>query len=459
MALRWRIIALVAAATCAVAAAVGVLVHQASRGHELSQARQAARTTLDRAADAYARTGEVRGSGAELDSPDVPDGLRELVADGRYGSEFTDGPGGPAMWAARPAGGRVLSVRVDMRTSMRDIGTLDTNIVVAGLVATAVVLPLGAVTAGRMSRKLRTAAGTARRIAAGDLNARIDAKPRRNDEIAEISGAVDSMAAALQERLRREQRFTGDVAHELRTPLMGLVTAAELLPDDEAVGYVRDRSRVLSTLVDELLEISRLDAHAEHADLTACAVGPLVEEAVARTGVRASLRTEPPRAGGRTGTGASGRTGADRRAAATVGGKPGDGESEDGEPGDGVRTVDDEPVKVWTDPRRLARVVANLLLNADRHGHPPVEVTVSADGRTVTVRDHGPGYPEDLLRDGPQRFRTGAAERGRGHGLGLTIARGQAEVLGATLEFGNAADGGAVATVRLPATEGPPIHG
>ncbi|MGW7350449.1 sensor histidine kinase [Streptomyces sp. NPDC054784] len=453
MALRWRIIALVAAATCAVAAAVGVLVHQASRGHELSQARQAARTTLDRAADAYARTGEVRGSGAELDSPDVPDGLRGLVADGRYGSEFTDGPGGPAMWAARPAGDRVLSVRVDMRTSMRDIGTLDTNIVVAGLVATAVVLPLGVVTAGRMSRKLRTAAGTARRIAAGDLNARIDAKPRRNDEIAEISGAVDSMAAALQERLRREQRFTGDVAHELRTPLMGLVTAAELLPDEEAVGYVRDRSRVLSTLVDELLEISRLDAHAEHADLTACAVGPLVEEAVTRTGVRASLRTEPPRAGGRTGagTGAGGRTGADRRAPETVGGES--------ESGDGVRTGDGEPVKVWTDPRRLARVVANLLVNADRHGHPPVEVTVSADGRAVTVRDHGPGYPEDLLRDGPQRFRTGAAERGRGHGLGLTIARGQAEVLGATLEFGNAADGGAVATVRLPATEGPPIHG
>ncbi|MEK8170139.1 ATP-binding protein [Streptomyces sp. M19] len=108
-------------------------------------------------------------------------------------------------------------------------------------------------------------------------------------------------------------------------------------------------------------------------------------------------------------------------------------------------------------PRRLERILANLLVNAHRHGKPPVEVSVAADGRTVTVRDHGPGYPPDLLRDGPQRFRTGAEERGRGHGLGLTIVSGQAQVIGAALEFGNAPDGGAVAVVTLP--EGPgPIH-
>jgi C4-dicarboxylate-specific signal transduction histidine kinase len=70
----------------------------------------------------------------------------------------------------------------------------------------------------------------------------------------------------------------------------------------------------------------------------------------------------------------------------------------------------------------------------------------------VTVRDHGPGFPEDLLADGPQRFRTGTPERGRGHGLGLTIALGQARVIGAELSFANSPDGGAVATLRLPAT-------
>lgn len=76
------------------------------------------------------------------------------------------------------------------------------------------------------------------------------------------------------------------------------------------------------------------------------------------------------------------------------------------------------------------------------------------DGTTILVRDHGPGFPDALLMDGPQRFRTGAAERGRGHGLGLTIALGQAGVIGAVLAFTNAVDGGAIATLHLPAALG-----
>ncbi|MFF4651967.1 ATP-binding protein [Streptomyces sp. NPDC001380] len=68
----------------------------------------------------------------------------------------------------------------------------------------------------------------------------------------------------------------------------------------------------------------------------------------------------------------------------------------------------------------------------------------------VTVRNHGTGWPEELLRDGPQRFRTGAAERGRGHGLGLTIAEGHAGVLEASLEYARAPGGGALAVLRLP---------
>ncbi|GAA1144390.1 MULTISPECIES: sensor histidine kinase [Streptomyces violaceusniger group] len=446
MTLRWRIVALVAAATCAAAAAVGVLVHHASRDRELSQARDGARTTLDRAAVIYARTGGVQGSGAVLDAPGLPGDLRRLVEEGHQGTEFTTGPGGPAMWAARPADDQVLSVRVDMSTAMRDIGALDTNIILAGLMTTAVVLPLGVLTAERMSRRLRLAAATARRIAAGDLDARISPATRPHDEIAEIAGAVDSMAAALQERLLDEQRFTADVAHELRTPLMGLVTSAELLPPGEAAGYVRDRVRVLSTLVEELLEISRLDAGAEEADLSPCPLGPVLEEAIAGTGLSARLRTGAVEVGGQRDREDTGQR---------------DAPAED----TGQQDVTDGP-KVWTDPRRLTRIVANLVVNAHRHGREPVEVTVAADGRTVTVRDHGTGFPDDLLERGPQRFRTGVRERGRGHGLGLTIAVGQAKVIGATLEFGNAPDGGAVATLRLPerperpeSPEPGPIHG
>jgi C4-dicarboxylate-specific signal transduction histidine kinase len=74
-------------------------------------------------------------------------------------------------------------------------------------------------------------------------------------------------------------------------------------------------------------------------------------------------------------------------------------------------------------------------------------VSLTVDGPTVTVRDHGDGYPEYLVEHGPQRFRTEGGSKG--HGLGLTIAVGQAEVLGAELSFRNAADGGAVAVLTL----------
>ncbi|AIA00713.1 histidine kinase [Streptomyces noursei ZPM] len=409
--LRWRIAGLVAAATCVTVIVLEILVDRASHAFTLEQSRSVTMLTLDRAAVSYSRTGLVAGTGAELDATEVPGKLRALVRQGRQGTQYTDGPDGPAMWAARPAGTRTLSVRHSLRTTLGDLEGFNRSILRAGLLTILVVLPPIWLVTGEMSRRLRTAAGTARRIAAGDLDARISAMPRPFDEIAEISGAVDSMAASLQARLRSEQRFTADVAHELRTPLMGLVTAAELLPDGEAERYVRDRVRALCALVEDLLEISRLDAGVERADPQHCALVPLLEETVERVAVPATVLV-----GGPT--------------------NPAD-------------------VRVWTDPRRLERIVANLVVNAHRHGRPPVTVTVGVDADTgvptVSVRDRGPGFPTGLLDDGPQRFRTGARERGKGHGLGLTIALGQTHVIGATLTFGNAPDGeGAVALVRLP---------
>ncbi|WP_369367197.1 ATP-binding protein [Streptomyces sp. CG4] len=97
-------------------------------------------------------------------------------------------------------------------------------------------------------------------------------------------------------------------------------------------------------------------------------------------------------------------------------------------------------------------MLADLIGNARRHGGGRVEVSVS--GCAVTVRDHGGGFPERLLRAGPRRFLTGAAERGQGAGPGLTIAFGQAQVIGARVRLRNAPDGGAEAEVLLPAAAG-----
>ncbi|MET9768270.1 HAMP domain-containing sensor histidine kinase [Streptomyces sp. NPDC006415] len=458
-ALRWKIAALAAAACCAVAAVIGFLVHDATRERGLRVGTDRTLTRLIAAEREYDRTGrapadiDVRSRaelpeplardlagfadqpgtdqpgtdqpGTDLPEADLPEAdppgtdqpATDLPATGQPEADppapaASDTGGGYATWydadppnwfwmwgAVAVDDDRFLVVRDDMSTEVRSLQLLDRSIVKSVLAALLFVVPLAALATEPINRRLRRGARTARRIADGDLDARIGPAGRARDEITEMSAAVDDMAGALQRKLENERRFTADVAHELRTPLMGLVTAAGLLPeDDEATGLVRDRLRALNALVEDLLEISRLDAGAERARLDPVPLGELVADVVRRTGTDTD-----------------------------------------------VTAADAEVVE--TDPRRVERIVVNLVTNAHRHGAAPVEVAVT--GARIAVRDHGPGFPPDLLERGPQRFRTGASERGRGHGLGLTVAQGQAEVLGARLTFTNAPGGGALAVLDL----------
>jgi signal transduction histidine kinase len=406
--LRWKIAALVALASIAVALAVGVLVHQSTLDRSMNQNRNDARAELHLVVDQIERSGRIDNMSQELVDKAPPAVLEPLRGvGGTYDSEgvttwYDDRKRGITwMWAATILDGHPVVARVDVHADLLSRRALDRHIWYACLATLIVVVPLAALAAELPNRRLRRVARTARRIADGDLDARTRQHGRAGDEITEISATVDSMADSLRDRLRAEQRFTADVAHELRTPLMGLVTSAELLPESEATDLVRDRVLVLRRLVEDLLEISRLDAGAEHADLRPADLGEIVKDSLARAGLPARLTVA-------------------------------------------------EGAVAETDPRRLDRILVNLVGNAHRHGGAPVEVAV--DGTTIVVRDHGPGFPVDLLADGPQRFRTGAAERGGGHGLGLTIALGQARVIGATLAFTNAVDGGAIATLRLRAT-------
>lgn len=430
--LRWKIAALAAATACLVAAAVGVLVHLWTASDIRGRAQMRAFNGVYSAVDTYRRTGAL-ADGAALDPAGLPGVLREPADDKRHTAYDgrTEDNVGPSVWGAQRVGGpgsQVLAVQVNMSPELHDLRRLDMSMAVASLVSLAAAVPLAAYGAGLLGRRLRRVSETAGRISAGDLDARTG-PTKGGDEVAEIAATVDLMADSLGRRLRTERRFTADVAHELRTPVGGLLAATDLLPAGETEDLVRSRVRDLRGLVEDLLEISRLDAGAEHPVRAHVPLGAVVREAVARTGFEASVTV----AGARD-------TAAARRAEAGGTAEP-DGPGESAEPDGPGETVE-------TDPRRLERIVGNLVVNAHRHGDAPVEVTV--EGRTVVVRDHGPGFPPDLLLEGPRRFHTGAAERGSGHGLGLTIALGQARVLGAELRLDNAPDGGAVATLRLP---------
>ncbi|MEU3250866.1 ATP-binding protein [Streptomyces sp. NPDC006997] len=393
---------------CGLAALLGALVHVSVTNQTVGQARDRALSRLTEAARAY-QAGDSLTPGAGIDPEGLPPALRALAVRGERGTVVAEHRGRPTMWAAGPAGdGQALAVAVDYSEQARTIDGLDRAILWSAVPAIGTTLLVGAFAVTRVTRRLDATARVARRISAGYLDARVGddraREPRGRDEVAAVAAALDSMAASLQGKLLSEQRFTADVAHELRTPLTGLHAAAELLPPGRPTELVRDRVAALRTLTEDLLEISRLDTGRERLEVDTEELG-----ALARRVVRA--------AGG----------------------------------GTEVRVVRD--ARVETDRRRLERVLGNLVANARHHGRPPVTLTV--DGPVITVRDHGDGYPEYLVAHGPQRFRSDGGAKG--HGLGLTIALGQAEVLGARLEFANPADGGARARLTLPRR--PPVRG
>ncbi|MFG2459383.1 ATP-binding protein [Streptomyces sp. NPDC048523] len=386
---------------CALAALLGVLVHVSVTNQTVGEARGLALSRLKEATEAY-EAGDTLTWDAGVDPPDLPGSLRTLAVAGDRGTMVGEHRGRPTMWAAGPVdGNRALAVEVDYSQGARTIAGLDRAILWSSALAITATLLFGAFAVTRVTKRLHTTARVARRITAGDLDARVgDPRTkdpsRPQDEVAAVAAALDSMAGSLQGKLLSEQRFTADVAHELRTPLTGLHAAAELLPSGRPTELVRDRVAALRTLTEDLLEISRLDTGRETVELDTERLAT-----VAQRVVRAS--------------------------------------------GTDTEVVVLRDVAVETDRRRLERVLGNLVANAHRHGRGPVTLTV--DGTVVTVRDHGDGFPEYLVEHGPQRFRTEGGARG--HGLGLTIAVGQAEVLGARLSFANADDGGAVATLAL----------
>ncbi|WP_330331019.1 HAMP domain-containing histidine kinase [Streptomyces sp. NBC_00536] len=394
--LTWKAAVFITLMCCGLAALLGGLVHNAMTNQTIGTAREKALDRLDRITEAY-ETGTRTPRGEGLDPKALPPELRAYAAAGRRGTLVGELRNKPVMWAAGPADrDGVIAAAVDYSASEQTIADLDRAILGSAVLAIGGTLLIGAIGVTRITRRLHQTAQVARRISAGDLDARVDDSPRARDEVAAVSGALDIMAASLQRKLESERRFTADVAHELRTPLTGLNAAAELLPPGRPAELVRDRVQAMRALTEDLLEISRLDTRSERPELDSHDLAELA----ART-IRAS--------------------GTDTR----------------------LTVVSSHVVE--TDRRRVERILGNLIANAHKHGVAPVTVTV--DALTVTVTDEGPGYPDYLLTSGPQRFRTEGMNKG--HGLGLTIAAGQAHALSATLTFTNRPEGGAEARVTL----------
>ncbi|MEI2713478.1 MAG: HAMP domain-containing sensor histidine kinase [Nocardioides sp.] len=380
--IRSRIAAAMAAVTLVVLVVVGALVLQQAGVDGRERLREQANERLAAAALVYSVNGRLT-QGASIAADGPPKALIATLDQVGDQATFFDGS---KMWAAERLGPEVvMNVRLDAAPLRDEQTALRQSLLFAGLIAFLAAALLGWWAATGLSRRLRRAAGLA---ASGehDLTAVVGGR----DEVTALSQAVDEMTAALAARVERERQFGADVAHELRTPLTALVTSAELLPEDESSALVRRQVDRLRRLVEDLLELFRAESG------------------------QAEVRREPVDLG---------VLATDATEQATL--------------------VVEDPAVVETDPRRVHLIVSNLVRNAAAHGGQRVTVTVR--GASIEVRDDGPGYPEQVLTQGPLRFRrhSGAA----GSGLGLAIASAQAELLGARLTLAN--DDGAVATLTF----------
>jgi two-component system sensor histidine kinase MtrB len=313
------------------------------------------------------------------------------------------------------------------------LGLIRSTVVISGLALTLFVVGIGVLVTRLVVDPVRRAAGTAQRLAEGQLEERMTV--RGEDDLARLAKSFNAMADSLQRQITQlealsqlQQRFTSDVSHELRTPLTTVQMAADVL--HEARGdfppHVSRSAELLQaeldrfeTLLTDLLEISRYDAGAAMLDSAPAELGALVERVV--DGMRAL---------------------AERHATRLVVTRP------------------DAPVIAEVDVRRVERVLRNLVGNAIEHGAGhPVEITLAANrtAAAMTVRDHGVGLTsaeaqrvfDRFWRADPSRVRTVG-----GSGLGLSISLEDARLHGGWLQVWGQPGVGAQFRLTLPLTVG-----
>jgi two-component system sensor histidine kinase MtrB len=309
-------------------------------------------------------------------------------------------------------------------------------------VAVLVVLLLSAiafVVVRQVARPVQQAAVTAELLAGGALDERMTVPPQDpKDEIGRLAQSFNHMAGSLQEQItaleelsRLQQRFVSDVSHELRTPLTTVRMAADLLHDQsEQMDPATARASELmqseldrfESLLSDLLEISRIDAGAAALDLEEVDLRDIVRTVC---DALSTLATDV-----------------------------------------GTELVVDVPadeVSAVLDPRRVARILRNLVANAIEHSEArPVVVTVgqSPDAVAVTVRDHGMGLDPEQARMVFNRFWRADPARARttgGSGLGLAISLEDTRVHGGRLEAWGLPGAGSSFRLTLPREPGAAI--
>ena len=263
----------------------------------------------------------------------------------------------------------------------------------------------------------------AKRISAGSYGFQLENK--YTDELGELVDNINDMSLKISQNEKMKSEFISSVSHELRTPLTAINGWGETILEDptgdpvqmrRGIRIILNESRRLSTMVEELLEFSKMEdgrftLRVEQVDLQAEFEDAIFtyRELFRQEGIELEYSAEdqmlPPISG---------------------------------------------------DPERLKQVFCNVLDNAAKHGGAGkrISAAVSREGdmAAIRVRDYGPGIPEAELPYVKQKFYKGSS-KARGSGIGLAVCDEIVNLHGGTFDIGNAEGGGAVVTIKLPLKE------
>nr|WP_084460568.1 MtrAB system histidine kinase MtrB [Nocardia kruczakiae] len=374
---------------------------------------------------------------------EVPAELRRFVQQNQVSYQFAtisdpDGYRGPALIIGSPSS-EVPTLEVylifPLNNEQRSLSLMRGTMLIGGIVLLLLLAAITALVARQVVLPIRSAARIAGRFADGRLKERM--LVRGEDDMARLAMSFNEMAESLSNQITQleefgnlQRRFTSDVSHELRTPLTTVRMAADLIhgSSDELDPALARSAELLVTeldrfegLLNDLLEISRHDAGV--AELQ-------IESLDVRMCARAAVSTV-------------------RHLAKESGCEL-------------VVDLPEEPLVAEVDPRRVERVLRNLLANAIDHSEgKPVLIRmrgdVDANAVAMVVRDQGVGLrpgEEKLVfnrfwRSDPSRMR-----RSGGTGLGLSISVEDANLHDGRLEAWGEPGAGASFRLTLPLVRG-----
>jgi two-component system sensor histidine kinase MtrB len=372
----------------------------------------------------------------------IPAALQSLVSTGKRAYQFTYAPDESGQYHQFLVFGDPVPVSFgqfqlyylfELDAEEQAATLVRTTVTATGATLVILMAALAALTTRLVVHPVRLAARTAQRLSAGLLDQRMEV--HGEDDLALLAASFNQMAENLQRQIirleemsRLQRRFTSDVSHELRTPLTTIRMAADLMfaardEFDPAVGRSAELLQAeldrFEELLTDLLEISRFDAgfavlDAEPTDLVPIVgrVADRLESLASRIGVRIEVR------------------------------------------------IPDTPVIAEIDPRRVERILRNLVGNAVEHAeNRPVRIELACDDAAVavTIRDHGVGLnpgEEKLVFNRFWRADTSRARQTGGTGLGLSISLEDARLHGGWLEAWGASGRGAQFRLTLPVRAG-----